>query len=400
MLLDIRTTIMIAALLALLVGISLRYVLRDAPAYLWPSIHLWILGTVLQPTAWVLYGLRDTLPDWLTMVCANALLSLAYAKHCQAVRTFVGRPLNPALTYAPVVTIALLEIVFTYYLPSLRLRLVTVSAVFCMQMVCALIALLGWGQSRRRSHRLTASAFLVLAGVLVARIMYEGLRRHGLDTALEATTMQTAVFGFAAFFPTIATLGFVLMCGARLNEELERQATIDGLTGISNRRTLDHLAAHAIALAHRHKRPLSVLLIDADHFKHINDAHGHAAGDEALVTLAGTLQCALRAEDLFGRLGGEEFVAVLPETEEVAARTSAERLRVAVEHIEYGAQRRLIPLRVSIGVAVIEDGDDFAAILRRADQAMYAAKRSGRNRVVGPGEDPGRPVVIEGRFAG
>ncbi|MEO8804177.1 MAG: GGDEF domain-containing protein [Rudaea sp.] len=400
MLLDIRTTVMIAALLALLVGISLRYVMRDAPANLWPSVRLWILGTVLQPTAWVLYGMRGAWPDWLAIVCANMLLSLAYAKHVQAVRTFVGRPRNRLLIYMPVAAIALLEIVFTYYLPSLRLRLVTVSAVFCVQMLSALVALLGWGQAQRRSHRLTASAFLVLAVVLIVRIVYEGLRPDGLSSALAATTMQTAVFGFAAFFPTIGTLGFVLMCGARLNEELERQATVDPLTGINNRRTLERLAAQAIALAHRHQRPLSVLMIDADHFKRINDVHGHAAGDEALVTLAGTLQCALRAEDLFGRLGGEEFVAVLPETDEAAARASAERLRVAVESIEFGAQRRLIALRVSIGIAVIADGDDFAAILRRADQAMYAAKRSGRNRVAGPGDDSGRPVVIEGRFTG
>ncbi|HET8940762.1 MAG TPA: GGDEF domain-containing protein [Rudaea sp.] len=391
---------MIAALLALLVGISLRYVMRDASTNLWPSIRLWILGIVLQPTAWVLYGMRDAWPDWLAIVCANVLLSLAYAKHVQAVRTFVGRPRNWRLIYAPVLAIALLELVFTYNLPSMRLRLMTVSSVLCLQMMSALIALLGWGQSQRRSHRLTASAFLVLALVLIVRIAYEGLRDTMLPSALAASAMQTLAFGFAALFPTIATLGFVLMCGARLNEELERQATIDGLTGISNRSTLDRLATQAIALAHRHERPLAVLLIDADHFKHINDVHGHATGDEALVTLAGNLQCALRAEDLFGRLGGEEFVAVLPETNEAAARASAERLRLAVETIEFAPQRRMIPLRVSIGVAVLEHGDNFAAILRHADQAMYAAKRCGRNRVVGPGDDCGRPVVVEGRFAG
>jgi diguanylate cyclase (GGDEF)-like protein len=103
---------------------------------------------------------------------------------------------------------------------------------------------------------------------------------------------------------------------------------------------------------------------------------------------------------LLGRLGGEEFVVVLPEADEAAARVGAERLRQAVEAAEFSAQHRRIPLRVSIGVAIVDDGDDFASMLRRADQAMYAAKRAGRNRVVGPAELGARPVLVEANFAG
>jgi diguanylate cyclase len=92
-------------------------------------------------------------------------------------------------------------------------------------------------------------------------------------------------------------------------------------------------------------------------------------------------------------------VIVLPEADEAAARAGAERLRHAVETAEFSAQHRRIPLRISIGVAVVDDGDDFASILRRADQAMYAAKRGGRNRVVGPADLVTRPVVVEANFA-
>ncbi len=398
--LDIRTMIMLAATLALIVGVSLRYALLDYPTSLWPSIRLWILGTVLQPTAWVMYGMRGSIPDALAMVLANALLSFAYAKQIQAVRTFVGRPVNPMLTYLPVAAIAALEIFFTYVTPNMRWRLVLVSAVFCTQMLCALIALLDWSQPRRRSHLLTAAAFLGMAIVLIVRIAYEGLRVGTLASALAPTPMQTAVFALAAFFPTIATLGFVLMCSDRLHQELERQATTDSLTGISSRRTLDELATHAIAAAHRHKRSLALLLLDADHFKRINDVYGHEVGDQALQTIAATLQFALRGEDLLGRLGGEEFVAVLPDADEAAACAGAERLRLAIENAEFSVHHRAVPMRVSIGVAVIDAGDDFASLLRRADQAMYAAKRAGRNRVVGPAQLGLRPVVVEGHFAG
>jgi diguanylate cyclase (GGDEF)-like protein len=397
---DIHTTIMIAAIMALLVGVSLHYVLRDYPASLAPSIRLWLLGTLLQPTAWMLYSMRDEVPDWCAAVLANALLSLAYALQIKGIRIFLERPLRRSLVFAPVAAVAVLEIVFTYVVPSIRLRLVTVSAVFCVQLIVAIIALLDWNQPRRRSHLLTASAFVALAAILVVRVAYEGLREGTIPSAFAATWMQTAVFGLAAFFPTIATLGFVLMCSDRLYQELERQAAIDMLTGVSNRRTLDLQASRAIALAHRHKRPLSLLLIDADHFKRINDVYGHEAGDEALQTLAAVLQCSLRGEDLFARLGGEEFVAVLPETDEEAARASAERLRVAVEQAEFTVQHRRVPLRVSIGISVVDNNDDFAGMLRRADQAMYAAKRAGRNRVFGPADAPRGPVLVEGNFAG
>ena len=399
MLLDVRTTIMIAAALALLVGVSLRYVLRDYPATLWPSIRLWMLGTVLQPTAWVLYGMRDEIPDLLAMVVANALLSFAFAKQIEALRIFVGRPSDYRLLYGPVLATTLLEILFTYPMPSMRWRTVTVSAVFCVQMGSAVFTLLDAHPPRRRSQLLTATAFLLLGCVLAVRVAYEGLRLEVLPHAFAATPMQLVVFAIAAMFPTVATLGFVLMCSDRLHQELERQATIDPLTGISNRRTLGDLAARAIASAHRHRRSLAVVLVDADHFKRINDVYGHEVGDEALQLIAATLQCALRGEDLFGRLGGEEFVIVMPDADETAARAGAERVRHAVEQVELIARHRRVPLRISIGVAVIDEGDDFASLLRRADQAMYAAKRGGRNRVIGPSELAKYPVVVEGHFA-
>ncbi len=397
---DIRTAILIAAVLALLIGVSLRYVLRDYPDEFAPSIRLWLLGTLIQPTAWMCYSLRDQAPDWLTMVLANALLGYAYALHCRAVRLFVGRPLPLAVSHAPVAAIVAFEILFTYVMPSMRLRVVSVSAVIGLQMVCAASALLDWRTPRRRSHLLTAAAFLAVAAVLAVRVAYEGLRPDVLPHAFAASWMQSAVFAIAACFPIVATIGFVLMASDRLNQELERQAALDALTGVCNRRTLGEQAARALALAHRHKRPLAGLLIDADHFKRINDVHGHEAGDEALQTLAAVLQCSLRAGDLFGRLGGEEFVVVLPEADEAAARASAERLRAAVEQAEFAAQHRRVPLRISIGIAVIDDHDDFADLLRRADQAMYAAKRAGRNCVCGPSDLPRTPVLVAGDFAG
>jgi len=385
MVFDVRTSIMLAAGLTLLIGVSLRYVLRDYPPSLSPAVRLWTLGTLLQPTAWVLYALRDQIPDALSMVLSNALLSFAFAKLVEAVRVFAARTVGWRRLYGPVLAIAVLEILLTFVAPSMRWRIATVSFVFSVQLFDALGALLDWGQSRR-SHLLTAMSFAVLATVLAVRAVFEGVQPDVVSHAFAPTPMQSTAFALAAMFPTVATLGFVLMCSDRLQQELERQATLDALTGISNRRTLEFQAARAIAAAHRHRRELAAILIDADHFKHINDVYGHAAGDEALQQIAATLQHALRSEDLIGRLGGEEFVAVLPETGEAAACASAERLRHAIEQLQFVAQHRPTPLRISLGVATLEAGDDVTTLLRRADQALYAAKHKGRNCVVGPSD--------------
>lgn len=384
MVLETHTLMMLAAALTLLVGLSLRYVLREYPAELYPSISRWTLGILTQATAWILYGLRDQVPDWLSIVIGNALLSLAFAKQIQAVRVFGGLRSTPTSIYTPVLAVLLDEIVFTYLMPSMRLRLLTATPLFCLQMVHGGVSLIGTQQSTRRSRRLTAAAFFALAAVLGARVVYHAVIVETLANAFWASPMQTIVFAFASLFPVIATLGFVLMCSDRLHIELERQATIDPLTGISNRRTLNAQAVQALARVRRHDRPLALLLVDVDHFKQVNDGYGHGAGDQALQLLAATLQHTLRDEDLLGRLGGEEFVAVLPESDEGAARTSAERVRAAVEHLAFTVQGSLVPLRVSIGLATLHNGDDFASLLRRADLALYAAKNAGRNCVRGP----------------
>ena len=220
MILDIRTTVMIAAILALITGASLRFVLREYPDSLQPSIRLWSFGTLLLPIAWMLYAMREALPDVITTVVAVGLLGLASAKHVEAVRCFVGRPRNGPLIYAPVVAVVLCEFLFTYAMPSLRFRAVTVSATISAQLWFAFVALTGPGQPRRPSHLLSATAFATLASVLGLRAMYELLQEQALSSPLASSPMQTLAFGLGAAWPIAATLGFVLMCNDRLSQAL------------------------------------------------------------------------------------------------------------------------------------------------------------------------------------
>ena len=168
---------------------------------------------------------------------------------------------------------------------------------------------------------------------------------------------------------------------AHASIQLRKTAEYDALTGSLNRRSLDQALAREFKPAAA-REPLSVLFIDIDWFKRINDEHGHACGDHCLRSVAATLRAELRPDDVLGRYGGEEFLVLLPGHDAAASRVIAERLRQAMERAEIEWQGAAIALTISIGMAARRDGDgDAAALLERADKALYAAKREGRNRV-------------------
>lgn len=161
--------------------------------------------------------------------------------------------------------------------------------------------------------------------------------------------------------------------------ELLRLSTTDPLTGLCNRRSLLELAGHEVARARRHGTPLALLVLNMDHFKAINDRQGHAEGDRVLVRLADCLRGELRASDVAGRLGGEEFAVVLPDSPLAGALEVAERIRRCVETAR---EARPPCATVSIGVAELLPGESLDDLLRRADRALYGAKATGRNRIV------------------
>jgi diguanylate cyclase (GGDEF)-like protein len=169
-----------------------------------------------------------------------------------------------------------------------------------------------------------------------------------------------------------------------VNARLHTLAVTDGLTGVFNHRRFQEALQTELVRAERHKRPLSVLMIDVDFFKKINDAMGHPAGDELLRRLAETLGADLRQTDLIARYGGEEFTVLLPESTKSEALQVAERMRAAVEALSNEGTAWKLKVTVSLGVATYpEDGETGQGVLEAADQAMYLAKRQGRNRVVG-----------------
>ncbi|MBP1627952.1 MAG: diguanylate cyclase [Holophagaceae bacterium] len=166
-----------------------------------------------------------------------------------------------------------------------------------------------------------------------------------------------------------------------LEIELRVLATTDPLTGVYNRRRFLELGDYEMARDARNHRGLSLLALDIDHFKRINDTHGHGAGDATLLRFAQACSTCLRAMDTIGRLGGEEFAVLLPETPLEEAREVAERMRLAVESCRMTGPQGLFGITVSIGVVQLGPEETFEALAERADARLYAAKHQGRNRV-------------------
>jgi diguanylate cyclase (GGDEF)-like protein len=176
---------------------------------------------------------------------------------------------------------------------------------------------------------------------------------------------------------------------AQMFGELTEQAETDALTGLPNRRALDERLAEEFDRARRHNTELSFVLVDIDDFKKVNDQYGHQFGDEVLRSVSSVLAGSLRALDLAGRFGGEEFALVLPGTPPAAARRVADQIRKTLSKATFGDQdREIVGVTASFGVAGFPDCSTVVELIARADTALYAAKGAGKNRVVVSGKEP------------
>jgi two-component system, cell cycle response regulator len=218
------------------------------------------------------------------------------------------------------------------------------------------------------------------------------LERHDLDLDAAVAALRRGVqdflvepFSDAELVTRVDAAGRTKVLQEELvgqSERLEALLFEDALTGLANRRFILAQLAGAVSAARRHERPLSVAIIDIDHFKSVNDEHGHAAGDRVLAAVASAMREQLRAEDQLGRLGGEEFLALLPDSNGPAAGTAAEKLRSEIAALAVEHEGRDLGVTISAGWAAWE-GEAPEELLRRADEALYGAKRAGRDRVEG-----------------
>lgn len=374
--LDVRTVIFIASIMSLMMAVALYFMKRNYP----PSIKglaEWALAPAVVFVAAVLYSARGLIPDSLSMVLANLLLFSGTVLLYFGSQRFFG--VQPSIRLWGGLLLAAL-------LPLTWFALIEPHHGARVGIIAGFTALLSFVHARlilRSGPRVFSTYFAGLA--LLAQAIAQALRftesfqLPAADAIFDnASPGQQTYVSIYAFTSLTATIGMVLMATDRLRRELEHLATHDSLTGALNRRALIEACALELARCRRNYRVMALLAMDLDHFKSINDTHGHQTGDRVLVDFAGRVGHVLRQPDRFGRFGGEEFVVLLPETSLAEARVVAERIRVEVE----SGGKGLPACTVSIGVAVSGPDDlEVDAIVARADAAMYRAKDAGRNRV-------------------
>jgi diguanylate cyclase (GGDEF)-like protein len=218
---------------------------------------------------------------------------------------------------------------------------------------------------------------------LIPSRLRSGRLRVQHSVAVAVPTGEGGGFDALLALQDVTTLADAMEALRAARDEAKRQAATDSLTGIANRRHFVDAAERTIAQSLRYGRPCTLLLIDVDHFKSTNDHYGHAAGDIVLMTIVSICRRTLRESDLIGRIGGDEFAALLPETSVAMALVTAERLRAAVQGERLVSDGHELMLSVSVGVAALDESSrSLDAILKKADRALYEAKDRGRNRVI------------------
>lgn len=197
-----------------------------------------------------------------------------------------------------------------------------------------------------------------------------------------AGVLVTIACALSPILLLIALPPVILLQRSLLHQQLQTAACTDAKTGLLNAAAWHREAATLVSRARRSGHPLAVLIADVDHFKRVNDSHGHLVGDQVLIAVAGTLRTQVRESDLVGRFGGEEFVVLLPRTDTGEATEIAQRLRARVASLSLPGAETSVRVTISIGAALLgAHGDDLVELLAAADLSLYRAKESGRNRV-------------------
>lgn len=310
----------------------------------------------------------------LTIVSAEVFILLFYLFCYLSVIRFLAVPGFPRVVW----TITLLPIFWMVYFTFVQDRVVArFVALGCS--VATLRLLMGIALYRKSAQRRLTRAFAVFM-IFTSLVAFTASTRtalYGTASELqESSHYATTSLFISIIFTCIIGIFFLALFARELTAIVERRSQLDALTGVLNRQGINLRFAAELERSTRSRHPLTILLIDIDHFKAINDTHGNLAGDEALIRVADIIGAAIRAYDLLGRFGGDEFLVLLPEADTGKATEIAERI-LANPAMMLAHQ----PITLSIGVAQATPDDHLTTLIDRADAALYEAKRDGRNSV-------------------
>ena len=396
--LDLRTL----ALMAMISALGLFF----GTVFIWRldrserSLRYWAAGAGTMAFGMLLVAMRGLLPDVVTVVIGNTLVVASFSLLYLGARGLLGAPRVWPWNWLVVLLVGIAMVYYSEIQPNVGLRLGSLALGYVALLLgCAWLFWRHGGGRMVIVERTSSALFLVGAGLFVA---------SGAAAVGALSSSRTAVFlEWVLVMPYMYATVFNLWLGilltltlsdrvqhqlalardraesarqqlAQANRELEVLSVTDKLTALFNRVKLDRVLTAELARAHRYGSALSVVMLDIDHFKVVNDTFGHNIGDDVLVDIADTLRLSVRNSDTVGRWGGEEFLVILPSTDLEQAGAVAEKVRGRVADLKLPTVGKVT---VSLGVAEYQAGDTEQQLVARADIALYAAKEGGRNRV-------------------
>jgi diguanylate cyclase (GGDEF)-like protein len=334
------------------------------------------LGFMAGIPATILLAARGSVPYFVTIVVANSFALLGYTLLYRGVLQFCqARGVMPLVYAGDTVSLFILYY-FSQVHDIIAPRIITMALLLAMVRTLMAIELFRHAAGRRRVLFFAFSlCFFALASY--SRAITTIL--HGTPPDLmQRDSVQTLSIFFNLVFFCINGIFYLAMFSGEITQRIVEQAQLDYLTGALSRRAIEEALAIEIARTRRSQHPIAVLILDIDHFKAVNDQHGHPAGDEAIRLVARSITSALRVYDKLGRFGGDEFLLLLPETSAADALLTANRIRESLATV-LSALKTAPSVTLSIGITHCDQEEDPADVLARADQALYEAKRAGRD---------------------
>lgn len=377
---DIVSVILVVALCGLFLCVALVLAVDwDAPE---PGTRWWIVGFAALASGFFGNGMQGILPPVVALTGASTLIVGGIGVLLIGTARFFAAPLRFGVwTVLAVLTTAISSLLLLFVWPSVNGRIAVSSVIMAVQLVAfAWVLVRHAPRSLSAPARLTAAAAMVMTVLLLLRTV-EALLSAPMISSIQSGLLNSTLYLSAALAQLSLGLGCYFMIMIRRNDVLKALSATDPLTGSLNRRGLDVATAR---VEHDYRRtwiPYSVIMLDLDHFKRVNDNHGHAAGDTVLQCLVEVCRGMLRGDSAVARLGGEEFCILLPGCQLDDAHAVGERIRTAFggRRIDIGGVA--IACTVSMGVAQCHTkAVDFDSVCKDADAALYRAKQGGRNR--------------------
>lgn len=338
---------------------------------------------LLSGCAFLLIGFRGYIPDAISIILSNSLLVLSVACiHLGFIYFYQFEPHKIRQFHGILILLMiLLACIFTYIEDNVNARIILVSIFLSMQCIHISKTLLS---AHNKANITLSIGYILFALFFLARAVLTFFEEP-LSDFMKAGFLHSLSIIVFELLVAVTAFGFVWTVNQKVQMILSDQASHDPLTKALNRRALEEIVNTELSRSLRNRLPLSIMMLDLDYFKHVNDTYGHGQGDSVLVQVAELLMRNTRQYDSIARIGGEEFIILLPETTIDQANVMAENLRVKIAEHNYSSQENNNGIKVtaSFGITGLDlEKDSWLHMLERADKGLYKAKTSGRNRVV------------------